>query len=371
MSEVTNSAIPFPPLDEARLKVVSTRRQFISGFVAVGATAVFVPNGFASQTAGTTKRTPRRIDVHHHPTVPPNVTGATRAANTFEAFRTGPASADWTVSKALEEMDQGGVDLTILSTGGNDAAHCRAFNEYTAKLVSDHPERFGMFASLPFPDVDGCLKEIAYGMDVLKADGVRLGTSYPNKLWLGDGAFAPIFEELNRRKAVLYTHPGAPACCTNLVPGIGDSTIEFGTDTARAIVKMVFSGSSARYPDMKIIFSHAGGTMPYLVLRGIKDSLGSGGPVGPKNEVVPPVPNGFVAEVRRFYYDTAQAAGGAAMSALKKVVPVSHIVFGTDFPWISAAETAKGLKDSGVFTSQELAQIDSGNALRLFPKYAS
>jgi predicted TIM-barrel fold metal-dependent hydrolase len=252
-------------------------------------------------------------------------------------------------------MDQGGVDLTILSSGGDAGAQCRAMNESMAKLVSDHPGRFGMFTSLPFPDVEGSLKEMAYGLDVLKADGVRLSTSYGDK-WLGDPAFAPLFEELNRRKAVVFTHPISPSCCAGLVPGIGDATIEFGTDTTRAIVRMVFSGSSARYPDLRMIFSHAGGTMPFLIVRLIKDSGA--------------VPKGFPAEAGRFYYDTAQSAGFAAMSALKNVVPMSHIVFGTDFPYISAAQTAKGLKDSGVFTAQELAQIDSGNALQLFPRYA-
>jgi len=252
-------------------------------------------------------------------------------------------------------MDQGGCDLTILSSGGNDGALCRKYNEYMAKLVSDYPGRFGMFTSLPFPDVDGSLKELAHGFDVLKADGVRLGTSYGDK-WLGDPAFAPLFEELNRRKAVVYTHPGAGACCSRLVPGIGDATIELGTDTTRAIVRMIFSGSSARYPDMKMIFSHAGGTMPYLIVRLIKDSGA--------------VPKGFRYEAGRFYYDTAQVAGPGAMFALKNVVPVSQIIFGTDYPYISVAQTAKNLKDSGVFSAAELAQIDSGNTLRLFPKYA-
>ena len=153
-----------------------------------------------------------------------------------------------------------------------------------------------------------------------------------------------------------YTHPVAGECCAKLVPGIGDATIELGTDTTRAIVRMVFSGSSARYPDMRMIFSHAGGTMPYLYVRLLKDSAA--------------VPNGFPTEAGRFYYDTAQAAGFPAMSALKHVVPMSHIVFGTDYPYISAAQTAKGLKDSGVFSDAELLQIDAGNALQLFPKYA-
>jgi predicted TIM-barrel fold metal-dependent hydrolase len=252
-------------------------------------------------------------------------------------------------------MDQGGCDLTILS-GGN-GGESRKFNEFMAKLVSDYPGRFGMFASIPFPDIEGSLREIEYAMDTLKADGIRLGTSYNGK-WLGDPAFTPLFEEMNRRKGVIYTHPGAPTCCARLVPGIADSSIEFGTDTTRAIVKMVYSGSSARYPDMRMIFSHAGGTMPFLVVRLTKDAT-----MVPNND--------FRGEVGRFYYDTAQTAGFASMAALKGVVPMSHILFGTDYPFISVAQTAKGLKDSGVFTAAELAQIDSGNALKLFPKYAT
>ncbi len=331
------------------LLATPSRRQFLTGMAALGAGAL-IPGGMGlfAQTAPAKKR-PRRIDVHHHPSLP-------NSGPQVRTTQTGPAPALWTPETALQMMDQGGVDLTILSAGTTNPKECRTYNDYMAKLVSDYPGRFGMFTSLPFPDIDGCLKEIAYGMDDLKADGVRFGTSYDGK-WLGDPAFAPLFEELNRRKTVVYTHPGAPTCCAKLVPGIADSSIEFGTDTTRAIVKMVYSGSSAKYPDMRVIFSHAGGTMPYLVVRLTKDAT--------------MVPNGFRPEASRFYYDTAQTAGYASMAALKGVVPMSHIVFGTDYPFISAAQTAQGLKECGVFTAQELAQIDAGNALALFPKYAT
>jgi len=350
---------------EVSFDTTASRRRFLTGLAALGAGTLIPQGGFSVLAAGartaaaanpvnqerqvlTGKALPRRIDVHHHPSLP-------NSAPQVRTTQTGPAPTHWTPEVALKMMDEGGVDLTILSSGGNDGPQCRAMNDYMAKLVSDYPGRFGMFASLPFPDMDGSLKELAYGLDELKADGVRLSTSYGNK-WLGDPAFAPLFEELNRRKAVVYTHPSAPECCAKLVPGIGDATIEFGTDTTRAIVRMVFSGSSARYPDLRMIFSHAGGTMPFLIVRLTKDAT--------------MVPDGFSAEAGRFYYDTAQAAGPAAMYALKSVVPMSHIVFGTDYPYISAAQTAKGLKDSGVFTAQELLQIDRDNALQLLPKYA-
>ncbi len=346
--------------DASDLLSAQSRRRFLTGVAAVGAVALLpamhiaeVEAGGAApgaQGAGAGKK-PRRVDVHHHPSMPRPVSAAPAA----RSFSTGPDPANWTPESAIRMMDEGNTDLTILSSGGNDGPMCRAVNEYMAKLRSDYPGRFGIWASVPFPDIDGSLKEIEYAMDTLKADGIRLGTSYGNK-WLGDPAFAPIFEEMNRRKGVIYTHPGANQCCHLLVEGIADPTIEFGTDTTRAIVRMVFSGSSAKYPDMRMIFSHAGGTMPYLIVRLIKDSG--------------KVPAGFPAEAGRFYYDTAQAAGPAAMSALKHVVPMDHILFGTDYPYITTAATAKGLKDSGVFNDKELLQIDRDNFLKMMPKYA-
>ena len=138
--------------------------------------------------------------------------------------------------------------------------------DYAAKIRNDHPGRFGMFVNLPLPDVDGSLAEIEYGMDQLKADGVCLFTSYGDK-WLGDPAFDKVFAELNRRKCVVYVHPTTCTCCTNMLPGFPDSAIEYGTDTTRAIARLVFSGTFARCPDIKMIWSHGGGTMPFLYDR--------------------------------------------------------------------------------------------------------
>lgn len=283
----------------------SSRRQFLTGIAAMGAATLVSQRGFSAQTGG--HKPPRRVDVHNHPGMP--VTGARNAGPTD--YFTG-ASLQWTVMKALDEMDQGGVDLTILSNPGGGhrdgdtveqtRSRTRSYNDYMAKLVSDHPDRFGMWACLTLPDVDGALKETEYGLDTLKAAGVSMSTSYAGK-YLGDPIFDPLFAELNRRKAVLYTHPVTNACCTNLVKAIRDPSIELPTDTTRAIMSMVATGASSRYPDVRIIFSHAGGTMPFLLPRLIKDSKA--------------IPTGFRAEASRFYYDTAQAANAAPMSALK------------------------------------------------------
>ena len=183
----------------------------------------------------------RRIDVHHH-IAPPAYLAEMGGA-------VGAVLRGWSLAKSIEDMDAGGVATAIVSVTQiamrieereRVRALARACNDYAARMVADHRGRFGMFTALPLPDIEGALREIAYGLDQLKADGIGLYTSYHDK-WLGDPAFAPVFEELNRRKAVLYVHPAVPDCCINLVPDMQDANIEYGTDTTRAIARMVFS----------------------------------------------------------------------------------------------------------------------------------
>jgi 6-methylsalicylate decarboxylase len=332
------------------------RGVFVSGLAAVGAGLALGPSNAASQSPGA-----GRIDVHHH-FAPPlwlQVTGG--------LF---PSSAGiwkpWTPGRTLDAMDAGGAQKAMLSItnpgltfGDNEQSRhlARDANEYAAKMRSDHPGRFGIFAALPFPDVDGSLAEIAYAYDTLKVDGIGMFTSY-GKSYLGDEVFAPIFEELNRRKAVVFVHPSSPACCTNLLPGITDTDIEYGTDTTRAIARMVFSGSTLKYPDMRVIWSHAGGTMPFLEGRFMHESKGPSGRAAN-------IPGGFIAEARKMYYDTAQAAIAAPMAALTKMIPISNILFGSDYPYLSVAENVEGMKTCGIFTAQELAAIDRTNAVAL------
>jgi hypothetical protein len=139
----------------------------------------------------------------------------------------------------------------------------RLSNEYAAKMVEDYPGRYGLFASLPMPDIDGSLEEIEYAFDTLKADGINLSTSFGDK-WPGDPAYKPVFEELNRRKAIVFFHPYAPNCCARLDTGVPDGVLENPYDTGRAITSLLYSGSLARLRDIRWLFSHGGGVMPML-----------------------------------------------------------------------------------------------------------
>jgi 6-methylsalicylate decarboxylase len=334
------------------------RREFLTGMAALGA-ALLVERGQTEAQMTTVK--PHRIDVHHHHTPPPYLDAIT------EHKIPGPVR-DWSPDKSLADMDRAGVAtaLTSITTPAlrflDEAAAqrlARECNEYSAKLAADSKGRFGTFAVMPMPHVDVTLHEIGYALDFLKVDGIGLLTSYGDK-WLGDAAFAPVMEELNRRKAVVYTHPTTANCCGNLIPDVPDSIIEWGTDTTRTIASLVFSGTAARLRDVTFIFSHGGGTLPFLTERFVRLPQVNKG-------LAARVPNGVEHELRRFYYDTAQASHPYALASLTKLVPVSQIVFGTDYPYRTAADHVKGLTGHG-FSAADLQAIDRDNALRLLPQ---
>jgi 6-methylsalicylate decarboxylase len=334
------------------------RREFLAGAAALGASALAARRETEAQMS---PATPHRIDVHHHHTPPPYL--AALVANDVR----GPVR-EWTPEKSLADMDAAGVATALVSittpalrfldeAGARRVA--RQCNEYTARLVADSHGRFGMFAAMPLPSVDGTLQEIAYALDTLRADGIGLLTSYGDR-WLGDPAFTPVLEELNRRRAVVYTHPTTANCCGNLIPDVPEAIIEWGTDTTRTIASLVFGGAAARFRDLTLIFSHGGGTLPFLTERFVRLPLTN-------TRLAARVPNGVEHELKRFYYDTAQAAHPYALASLTKLVPASHIVFGTDFPYRNAAEHVKGLADYG-FAAGDLQAIERDNAVRLMPR---
>jgi 6-methylsalicylate decarboxylase len=336
----------------------ASRRDFLKSLAAVGTGAMLPVNALIAQVAPPTgDKKSGRIDVHNHITPPALIKAV--GADALGGF------AKWTPEKALEEMDAAGVAVAMASipphydpTVVDNLAHdC---NEYATRLSHDHPGRFGVFAMMPMPHIDVTLREIEYAYDTLKVDGVGFYTNYGDK-WLGDPAFNPVFEELNRRKAVVFTHPITANCCKNLIPGINDGAIEWQTDTTRAIAQLIFGGSQERYPNVRIIFSHGGGTMPFLMERF------TGMAKSPK--LAARFPQGFAGAAAKYYYDTAQVYNPPAMSALTKAVPMSQIVFGTDYPARTLAEHVKGLKECGVLTTEDLKLIDRENALAFLPQF--
>lgn len=336
-----------------------SRRNFAAGAAATLGLGAALAAGMPARLRAQAK--PHRIDVHHHLSPPVWVEALKKAR------LDSPPVNNWTPQRSLDDMDKAGTATAILSVtqpaigfvgAAEAAAVARASNEYAKKLTQDHPGRFGMFALLPMPHVDESLKEIAYALDTLKADGIGLLTSYEDK-YLGDDAFAPVMAELNRRKVTVYTHPATPSCCVNLA-GIEPIYIEYGTDTTRAIAGLIFSHTAARCPDISFIFSHAGGTVTALTERftvqmmavpKYKDFTGAG----------------VMAELRRFYYDTAQASNPIAMASLTRMVAVSQIVFGTDYPYRTGIEHVTGL--AGIFGPDDLKLIDRENALKLLPRW--
>lgn len=304
---------------------------------------------------------PQRIDVHHHLFPPPFV------ANLIERehYLARGVARRWTPQVSLEDMDRGGVATAITSITAPGFALVspelrarvnRECNDYGARMAADHAGRFGLFASLPLPDVDAALSEMAYALDELKADGIGLLTSYGNK-WLGDAAFAPVMDELNRRKALVYVHPTAPDCCRNLLPGVPDWVIEFPADTTRTITSLLFSGTAARCRDIRFIFAHVGGILPL-----VSEHLARAAEVdaGLRAKLAGSVRD----ELRRFHYDTALRAHLVGLSSAVQLVGVSQLLFGTDAPLRTSQSQADGLLAYG-FSAEDLRAIEFKNARRL------
>jgi predicted TIM-barrel fold metal-dependent hydrolase len=348
------------PLDTSKRGFLTGLTALSGAAVGVGGAASLLWGGMDSAHAQNAAK-PHRIDIHHH-VVPPAYVDAVKD-------REGVAAPKWSPQASIEDMDMNGIATSVVALiqpGAYfkdvelDRRLSTQSNEYVAKMVQTYPGRFGSFATLPLMDVPGSLKEIEYAMDTLKADGIGLMTSYGTK-YLGDKHFWPIWEELNRRGAAIYVHPLMPECCKNPFPEVPPSAIEYATDTTRTIASMLFGGAANKFPNIKWIWSHSGGTMPFLWSRFTRQE------VDMKEKAKEVLPNGVLAEVKRFHYDTAQGHHEGAMAALRALIPTSQIMFGSDFPYRKGAEVKDGLAARS-FTAEERMAIDRGNALRIMPK---
>jgi predicted TIM-barrel fold metal-dependent hydrolase len=267
-----------------------------------------------------------RINVHHH-FLPPAYMKAVE--DRLAMGRGRQRSASWSPASDVEQMDAAGISIAIGSVSipgiwfgdiGGSRLMARDWNEYAASVVRDFPGRFGFFAAIAPPDVDGSLAEIAYALDGLGADGVALMSSYDGR-WLGDAAFRPVLEELDRRNAVVFVHPAAlPE--TGTPEGIKSHVLEGPFDTTRTVFSLLRNGVLSECPGIRFIFAHGGGAVPYLAGRVATLSHG-GGDMGPDR----------IRELLgRLYFDTALTINPPALAALTAFCPPSHILLGTDSP---------------------------------------
>ena len=342
-----------------------SRRNFLSGSAAAtalgfaGASPIAATPAGAQAPSAQAPAKPRRIDVHHHIVPPVHAEALAKHKST---------ATKWSIEMSLDDMDKAGVDTAVVSIlnpgvwfGQRDEEArrlARACNEYAANLERDHKGRFRSFAVIPLPDTEGSLREIEYALDVLKAEGIALWTMYSG-MYLGDPSFLPVFEELNRRKAVVYTHPTVPDCCANLVKGLPVSTLEYAHDTTRTIASLVFGeGNTAlRYPDVQYIWSHSGGTLPFLTSRFVELA-------GRQKDKFP---DGPLPIFQRFYYEVAQGNTPGQLAALMDMVKISQVMFGSDYPFRKGIEAVEGVHNYK-FTPDEIKAIDSENAIRVMPR---
>lgn len=350
---------------EREPKAASDRRQFLAGIAALGAgTALFGSKLLGQATPSASN--PRAVDFQHHFTSP-GWRKALGDANMLPDVRKG-----WSVEKDIAEMDSAGCAAAFITTGqagwrlgalsdSEDIRLARESNEFGAKMQNDYPGRYFLMAALPMPNIDASLKEMAYALDTLKAAGFTLPGSFDGH-YIGEPEFDPILQELNRRKTAVYVHPSQPKCCENMIKGLIPNTIEYGTDTTRMIMSLIVSKQAAKYPDIRWIWAHGGGTMPFLVQRICGDKVAN-------NLDKPAPPNNPLFYLRKYYYDTGAQFNPVGMAALKAVVGASQIVYGTDFPYGHMAPVNQYLNNMPtVLNAQELQMLYRGNAVRLFPE---
>jgi predicted TIM-barrel fold metal-dependent hydrolase len=313
---------------------------------------------------------PGCIDVHHHfmSQAYIDAMGVERVASPGSAGHAEAFSAE----QSLAFMDMAGIETAILSVSApgvemgmpeRTARLARECNEAQARYVRDHPGRFGMLAILPLPDIDASLAEIAYAFDTLSADGAVVMSNYGGA-YIGSPDFWPVFEELNRRKAVLLVHPSQPLGYRGF-PGVSLSTLEFPFDTARAVTSVLFHGTPARYPQVKFIWPHGAGAMPAVAGRMAALSQRNA-----KFELRGP--EQVSAALRGFYYDTTQSLNRPAFAALSALAPFEHLLFGSDCPFASEAlvRASLGELERLLLPPDRRARLERGNALALFPRFA-
>jgi len=345
---------------------MTSRREFLAGLAAAGASTLMQRGG-----APTTRRA---IDVHHH-LVPPKVLATHRE----EFARVGALGGnetmtkqvlEWTPQISLELMDAAGVNTAMLSmstpgswfgSAQDGRKMAREINEMGATMMRDHPGRFGLMASLPLPDTEGSLKEIEYAMTALKADGIGLMTSYDT--WpLGHQMFWPVYEELNRRRTIIFVHRTSATCCLNLRVGPGGLQ-EFLIDDLRFLNSLLTSGTLNKFPNITWIHGHGDAMLPFVAKL-------NGAPINGADRAGKPAwaPNGVQAELKKVYVDTG-GNNKLHLDELRKLgMLATRTMYCSDVPYGRINLT--NMRNPAVGLSpEEIQAIEFGTAHQLFPKY--
>ncbi len=333
---------------------MADRRTFLQMMAAAGAASLAPTGAFAQDRVVKLRTRGGVIDVHHHFAAPGGIVAGGRA---------------WNADLALTQMDKFGIAVSILSmTQNGDLLYdgtekgrtaVRRGNEHGAMLMQQHPTKFGLMGGIPLPDLEGSLKEIEYAYDTLKVDAIGIYTNDNKGRWPGDSYFEPMWQELNRRNAIVYVHPLAPTCCRDLKYGAAANMLEYDFDVTRAVASIVTNGVMFRYPNIRFITVHSGGTVPMLAGR-MKDRV--------PQDAEKYLPNGLYAELRKWYYDIAHASFPWPMAAMRAFMPDSQVLFGTDYPAQPIESTVNELPDLHLPQRFERMMLRE-NAERLFPRF--
>ena len=326
-----------------------------------------------------------RIDVHHH--FMPDVFYDAQEETAALSAGGVPTAARWSPEQSLGKMDEFGIRAAILSCPSLNDIHrkfphrtaglARSINEYAAELHERFPSRFGSFAVLPLPLIDESITELEYALDVLKLDGVGLASNY-DSLFLGNPELETVFQELNKRKAVLFVHPSVPDSSFVRPKFIHiDSILEFPTNTARAALNLVYGGAMERFPDLEIILAHAGGTLPYLKFRIFEfqrkythlDELFREECVSVAWKSLKKSTTDYLAQ---FWYDNCTSTDPVVFEAIKNITGDYRFVFGTDIMFAAdfIREDMINIIDNYGFTEEEKNNMNYGFAARLFPRFS-
>ncbi len=316
------------------------------------------------------------IDVHTHIISKTYIEAIKRAgiSNKEIGFPMDP----WDAAQRLAEMDTYGVQAQVLSVSspglrfwkGKEAADlARVLNQELVDLTKQHPTRFGAFATVPLPDAEASLAEIAWCLDEAHMDGVCLMTNYDGK-YLGDPAFARVMDDLNRRKAVVFVHPTESVCIDQLNFGYPAPLIEYPFESTRMVVSLLDTDTITRCPEIKFIVSHGGGALPIVTNRmeeiaPMKNHLdkAAGKELGRR----------FKEQIASLYYDMAISCFAPNLSAIQITHDPARLMMGFDQPFIPA-EAIGAAKDTlaafGGFDAAQQVRIDEGTAHELFPRLA-